>query len=114
MSFIKVPPKEGDLYKVVKIDDHTFELRFGFYEDFEREAADPVVIYPDLTKNKIHAKDGRRIVTAIQDPCEYYDVSDCSMRNECCSDCNYFSSPNDEIGICSHPSSCIVQGDPSG
>ncbi|MBE6639529.1 MAG: hypothetical protein E7616_08815 [Ruminococcaceae bacterium] len=114
MSAIHALPKEGDLYKTVKIEEHTFELRFGFYEDFERNNGDPVVIYPDLNQNKLYTKDGRRIVTAIQDPCEYYTVPNRSACNGCCSDCAYFSDPEDEIGICSHSGLCMAQGDSDG
>lgn len=45
MPNTNVLPKEGDIYKVVKIDGHVFELRFGFYEEFEREKGEPVVVY---------------------------------------------------------------------
>lgn len=100
MSAMYPLPKEGELYKVVTIGDHTFELRFGFYEDFERKGGEPVVIYPDLAKNKVYTKEGRRIVTAIQDPCSYYRVSGHRARDECCNDCDYYVISGDEIGIC--------------
>lgn len=103
MFAINAPPKEGDLYKILTIEEHTFELRFGFYADFERENGDPVVIYPDLTKKRIYTKDGRWIVTAIQDPCSYYQVSEQKVRDGCCNDCDYYVVSGDEIGICTCP-----------
>ena len=29
---------EGDLYKIVNLGGRTFELRFGYYEEYERES----------------------------------------------------------------------------
>ena len=103
MSAINAPPKEGDIYKVIKIDEHTFELRFGFYADFERESGEPVVIYPDLVNNRYYTSDGKRIVTAIQDPCNRYRVSSHTPRDECCNDCDHYKTSGDDIGLCTHP-----------
>ena len=102
MIKINAPPREGDIYKVVKVDQHRFELRFGFYADFERESGEPVVLYPDLNEKKIYTRDGRYIVTAIQEPCDYYEVSGNKSRDECCNDCIHFLQPGDEIGICKY------------
>lgn len=44
MSATNGPPKEGDLYKTIKIDRFTFELRFGYYADYERKTGEPVVV----------------------------------------------------------------------
>ena len=92
--------KEGDLYKILEVGGYIFELRFGFYADFERECAEPVVIYPDLNLNKIYTKDGKRIVTAIQDPCVNYKIHSGLEGRECCSDCVYYRYYGDDIGIC--------------
>ena len=107
------PPKEGDLYKRIEIDGHVFELRFGYYEEFERESGEPVVIYPDLTAQALYTKDGRRLVTAIQDPCEHYIVPEGRARDECCNDCRYYVTGGDDIGICSHRSMRRDRGDPN-
>ncbi len=96
---INSPPKEGDLYKIVRIDEYVFELRYGYYEDYERKTGEPVVIYPDLTQ-RIYNEDGYAIVTAIQEPCGYYEVPEHKARDECCVDCIHYSSPGDDIGIC--------------
>lgn len=101
------PPKEGDIYKVVKVDEYTFELRFGYYEDFERAFGEPVVVYPDLTKRRLYTKDGYPIVTAIQEVCSYYEVPEHKARDECCSDCIHYSHTDDEIGICKSKQSRI-------
>ncbi|MBQ3230121.1 MAG: hypothetical protein IJB49_03790 [Clostridia bacterium] len=93
-------PKEGDIYKTVKIDDHVFELKFGYYADFERELGEPVVIYPDLSENKLYTKNGSLLVTAIQDPCAHYEAHDSKQKNECCGDCIHYIRHGDEIGVC--------------
>lgn len=94
------PPREGDIYKIVCIGKYTFELHFGYYEEYEREYGEPVVIYPDLAREKLYTEDGHRIVTAIQDPCEYYKVPEEKTREECCIDCMHYANSPDEIGIC--------------
>ncbi len=103
MFRINSPPKDGDIYKTVKIDEHSFELRYGYYEEFERHNGEPVVLYPDLVKNLCYTKDGYRIVTAIQDPCGFYTVSEHKTRDECCNDCDYYKISGNEIGICTCP-----------
>ena len=93
-------PKEGDLYMVINSYGHTFELRYGFYEESDREYGEPVAIYPDLKKNPIYTKDGYPLVTAVQIPCEHYKVSQGHAPEECCSDCIYYKDSKKEIDIC--------------
>lgn len=100
MSSINSPPREGDLYRVIEIGGHRFELRFGFYEEFEREFGEPVVIYPDLAEVKLYDEGGKRIVTAIQNPCSHYKVPENKSRDECCCDCEYYRYYGDDIGTC--------------
>lgn len=92
-------PEEGDLYKVIEIDRYTFELRYGYYEEFERKNGFPVVIFPDLEKERLYTGDGYRLVTQVQDCCEYYST-ETSPPEEWCSDCIYFVNDENEIGIC--------------
>ena len=103
MSSINAMPREGDLYKIVRIGEHTFELRFGFYAEFERKLGEPVVVYPNLKQNRFYTPEGYRIVTAIQDPCECYRVSGYKVWDECCNDCDYYRISGEEIGICTCP-----------
>ncbi len=100
MFHINSPPKEGDIYKIIKVGDHVFELRFGYYADFERAYGEPVVVYPDLTQKHIYTNEGDRIVTAVQDSCRYYEALAQKEREDCCRDCIYFSASDDDIGIC--------------
>lgn len=92
--------KEGDLYKIVTVGGHRFELRYGYYEEFEKESGEPIVIYPDLFNNPLYNEDDYLIVTAIQDPCEYYLAFDTDTTDGCCGDCKYYSDPRQTIGIC--------------
>ena len=101
MDRIFSPPKEGELYKVVEVGGHKFELRFGYYAEFERERGEPVVVYPDLTEYKLYTEAGQMLVTAIQDPCPYYKVPEEKARDECCCDCEFYQFSGDDIGICS-------------
>lgn len=91
--------KDGDIYKLINIEDKTFEIRYGYYEDFERENNDPVPIYPDFLKEPIHVG-GVPLVTAMQDACDSFDGSD---RDIGCFACKYYESCDDLIGRCTDP-----------
>ena len=93
-------PKEGDLYMVINSYGRTFELRYGFYEESDREHGEPVAIYPDLKNNPIYTKDGYPLVTAVQIPCEHYEVERGHAPEECCSDCIHYKDSKNEIDIC--------------
>ena len=43
-------PKEGDLYRFIELHGKAFEIRYGYYEDIDRQY-DPMEIYPDFLKN---------------------------------------------------------------
>lgn len=94
-------PVEGELYKVIHIDGHLFELRYGYHADFEREHCHPVVLFPDLVSTPVFTRDGRPIVTAIQEPCRYYTVPEGQPPEQWCADCIYFPGVHQEMGICS-------------
>lgn len=93
-------PKEGDLYMEVNRYGYTFELRYGYYEETDRKCGEPVAIYPDLKNNPIYTAEGYRLVTAVQTPCEYYNVAGDFIPEECCGDCIYYNDSKNEIDIC--------------
>lgn len=93
-------PVEGQLYKVIHIDEHRFELRYGYNEDFERASGHPVVLFPDLGKNPVHTRDGYPVVTAVQEPCRYYTVPEDRLPEQWCADCVYYPGIHQEVGIC--------------
>ncbi len=92
-------PKEGDLYKTVTIAGKTFELYYGYYEDFERHAEDsePMPIYPDFKKNPSYTDDGAPFVTAMQDPCEHYEGR---KKGDSCLECKHFKACKELFGLC--------------
>ena len=92
-------PREGDLYRIITVEGHRFELRYGYYAEFER-GGDPVVIYPNLMKERLYTSDGKMLACSVQEPCEHYLVPYGKEKNDCCDDCIYYSEPRDEISIC--------------
>ncbi len=100
MVRINAPQKEGDLYKRINIGQHIFELRYGYYTESDRAFGEPAVIFPELSETKLYTEDGYRIVTAVQDPCEFYKASGSKTNDESCIGCIHYSPPGDDIGIC--------------
>lgn len=94
-----VSPREGDLYKTVTVGGHTFELRYGYYEEYERALCPPVVLFPDLIASPLYSSDGCPLVTQIQDACQHFEPKH-DQADEWCGDCTYFSGQDPELGIC--------------
>ena len=86
MNKTNLPVREGDIYEVLSADGKTFEIRYGYYEDFERDGSAPIPIYPDLEKTPIYGVSSKRIVTFMQEPCGYYEprVKDAETYCGCC------------------------------
>ena len=53
-------PREGDLYKVVETFGKSFELRYGFYEERDRQSplCEPAIIYPDFIREPLFTEKG--------------------------------------------------------
>ena len=92
--------KDGDIYKVVTVHGESFELRYGYYEEFERGVSEPIPIYPDFKHSPRYTKEGYPFVTQMQELCEY---GESSFVDGCCADCRAFSNGDELIGICTHP-----------
>ena len=94
-------PKEGELYKTVTAFGHTFELRYGYYEDTDRHT-EPVVIYPDLKKHPIYTENGEPVVTVVQDSCEYFRMNGRGRRtlDSTCSECVFFRQGEEWFARC--------------
>ena len=92
-----VPPREGDLFKIIRILGKTFEIRYGFYEECDRytQFAESVPIYPNFIKFPQYTDDGTPFVTAMQNPCERFEGK--KDANSVCGDCAHYRSC-DEIG----------------
>jgi len=101
----KVIPKEGDLYKVVNIHGRSFELRYGYYEECDRQSplCQPVVIYPDFIQDPVYTDDGTPFVTMMQDACKSYKGETKRTPDTTCAECKYFERGEDWIGICKCP-----------
>ncbi len=105
-------PKEGDVYKILHIHDHRFELLYGYYEALEREnpAIDPMPIYLVFIKEPRFTKEGFPFVTKMQDVCEHYLGKDSCYCE--CADCSFYSHGDDLIGICACPHNHLENGGP--
>jgi len=89
--------RDGDLYKIIRIEDISFEIRYGYYEEYERGRSEPVPVYPDLLSSPVFIKDGRPLVTAMQNVCEGFEGED---RELGCFACRHFCECEDLVGLC--------------
>ena len=91
--------REGDLYDVVKVFGKTFELYYGYYEEYERKSKynAPVPIYPDLLHEPQYDGEGRPIVTEMQIACEHYRGS---KQEDSCGRCKHFQKGERLFGLC--------------
>ena len=98
--------RDGDLYKTITLFGKTFEIKYGFYEDYERENAfcEPIPIYPNFKKEPIYTDEGFPFVTQMQVLCKY---GDSRFSDGCCVDCAHFLQGQDLIGICKCPENII-------
>ena len=92
--------KEGELYKRVDAFGESFELYYGYYEDFERENGEPIPIYPDFLKEPCYTAQGQPFVTQMQDMCEQGVFRRSGLLDRCCGNCAHFASGEDLFGIC--------------
>ena len=90
-------PNEGDVFKVISLKGQTFEIKYGYYEDFERKWGEPIPIYPDFINNPCYTDDGKPFVTQMQDACEHGGKRDAESF---CVECNHFRYGEDLIGFC--------------
>ena len=102
---IRKVPTEGELYKVVTVFGKTFELWYGYYEDFEREnpTVEPMPIYPNFRKEPLYTDEGEPFVTMMQDACPYYKGEKKRTADSTCDECKYFGHGEDWFGICTCP-----------
>ena len=91
--------KEGDLYKVINIFGKIFELRYGYYDENDRnsEFNEVIPIYPDFLKTPKYTDEGRPFVTQMQDVCEFFEGK---SNSEECINCIHYHHGDDLLGIC--------------
>lgn len=94
--------RDGDLYKNVTVSDKTFELRYGYYDEKDRESkfSEPIPIYPDFKTSPVYTSGGELIVTAMQDVCENFEGD---SEFDICRECSFFKIQEELFGICSCP-----------
>lgn len=93
---------EGELYKIINLHGRVFEIRYGYYEECDRQnpIVKPMPIYPDLIKEPIFTNDGFRFVTKMQDACRYYKGKE--VIDKGCAECEHYRHGAELIGVCSH------------
>ena len=97
--------REGELYRVVRTFGRTFELRYGYYEEKDRQnpLCKPAVIYPDFVRDPMYAEDGKPFVTLIQDACPRFDGAAARTADSTCAECRHFLRGEEWFGICGCP-----------
>jgi hypothetical protein len=102
-SKIENTPKEGDLYKVLTTFGKSFELRYGFYEERDRQSplCEPAIIYPDFIREPLFTETGEPFVTMMQDACGHYKGSTKRTPDSTCAECKHFKQGEEWFGICS-------------
>ena len=96
-------PKEGDLYNIYVVDDHTFEIRYGFYEENERGRVEPLPIFPDFLKSPVYTSDGVPVTSLIQTTCKHYKPRQAQYPEHWCGDCEHYDGGKAEMGRCVCP-----------
>ena len=89
--------RDGDIFKTVKAFGKSFELRYGYYEEYERTHGVPVPIYPNFKANPEYTDEGQPFVTQMQELCGY---GSSKFPEGCCADCPHYRHGDDLIGIC--------------
>lgn len=96
-------PKEGDLYKTYIVDNHTFEIRYGFYDARERGRVEPLPVFPDLVKDPVYTTTGEPVTSLVQVPCEHYIPKKPELAEGWCFDCCHYGGGRNEMGRCLCP-----------
>ena len=96
--------KEGDLYKVITVYGKSFEIRYGYYgeEDRQNPGLEPYHIYPDFELNPEYTDDGIPFTVAWQGPCAHYKLAEGFRKHEDngCFECKYYEKCEDLLGVC--------------
>lgn len=96
-------PQEGDLYKIYTVDDHSFEIRYGYHEENERGRVEPLPIFPDLVAVPVYTRSGLPVTAYVQAPCKHYAPHHLSYAEEWCGDCSHYDGGRAKMGRCLCP-----------
>ena len=104
-------PKEGDLFKVITAYGKTFEIRYGYYEECDRNLkdAEPMEIYPNFIENPQYTDEGIPFVTEMQVSCKHYKGK--IYEDSVCGDCAFYNRCEELLGICNCPEKKISKED---
>ena len=97
--------KEGELYKVIKAHGRTFELRYGYYEERDRQNphAEPTELYPNFIEHPLYTNEGLPFVTAMQSICGQFKLKskECDEGvDNTCYNCIYYEQCEELLGLC--------------
>ncbi len=96
--------RDGDLYKIVTIDNISFEIRNGYESaDAKANGWDPTPIYPDFLQSPQYTPDGYPFVTVYQEVCVHYKQKETVSCEDWCADCQWLEQHETYIGICKCP-----------
>ena len=98
---IREKPKEGDLYRIIELHGKTFEIRYGYYEEIDRQY-DPMEIYPDFLKDPIYTEDAYPFVTLMQEACLHFQKKSREPERDC-GNCAYMERGDELIALCRCP-----------
>lgn len=92
---------EGELFKRIELYGSTFDIRYGYYEDIDRQY-EPYEVYPDFIKNPVYTSDGAPFVTLTQTPCAYFQKKKNAFDGDC-GTCIYMEHGDGLIAVCRCP-----------
>ena len=100
--------REGELYRVVTTFGKSFELRYGYYTEKDRQnpLCQPTVIYPDFISEPRYTDGGIPFVTEMQDVCQYFRLAAQGAdegRDNTCYHCAYYQKCEELLGVCRCP-----------
>ena len=98
-------PKEGELYKVIEAHGKTFELRYGYYEERDRQNPhiEPMEMYPNFIENPLYTDEGIPFVTAMQSICKQFKLKskECDEGvDNTCYNCSHYEPCQELLGLC--------------
>ena len=109
-SFFGIPPtpketehKEGDFYKTITAHGKSFDIYYGYYEDWERESPNckPLEMYPNFIETPVYTDKGIPFVTGMQKACDYFKGE--RDEDSTCIFCAHYEKCEELLGICKCP-----------
>lgn len=100
--------QEGDIYELLLVDGRLFEIRYGYYEEYERNGAEPIPIFPDLGEVPVYGSSGKRIVTFMQEPCPHFKPQS-DDTELCCGCCRFYPKNRQMMDVCACERNNAVQ-----